>query len=123
MNNTVSVSDFLDFIDPDKKIDREKTTADLGLVVISEGIKSIYNLLSDVEKQEIERILGTEEPNRMSQVVTYIKSIGRGEEYDRVIEEKKPIVAEDCIKHLFWGLDKEKRAAVLVRFPQLGKNI
>jgi aromatic ring hydroxylase len=119
MNQDLNIMNFLDFIDPEKTIDRKKAVEDITTIVLLEAVGSTIGKLSDKHQKEVKKTLKeSNEPNFETVYNLFVK-IGKKQELLTALDENIVKVRQDYIRTHLKSMSQEKREQVYSKFPIL----
>ena len=119
MNNIPSINQFLEEIDPDKTIDREKAMGEITALTLLWAIKDARGELSKENQENIDKILQDKEKFDFEGIYELFDKAGKKEKLFTSINDNVNKVRVDYIKTHLEAMPQDKRDKVLSKFPAL----
>ena len=118
MTQIPSISNFLDEIDPDKTIIRDKAMAEITTVVLLSAVKDSRDCLNEDCREKLEKALNIEKFNFERVYDVYIEA-GKKEELFKSLDECLQKVRINYIKTHLEAMPMQKRDEIFTKFPAL----
>jgi len=119
MNQIPAINTFLEEIDPNKTIDREKAITDITTVTLLWAIKDARGELSEEEQGKLDKILKNKEKFDFEALYELFDNAGKKEKLLSSINDNVNKVRVDYIKTHLDSMPADKRDQVLSKFPIL----
>lgn len=115
---TPSINDFLDIIDPDKTIDRNKAMLDIGIIIFSKAIDETKNQLPPDRQKELDTMIQNNNPDPQK-IIDFYKNSGQDDLLAKAIANASRNIYQDYIKTHLEALNETTRKKVFTAFPAL----
>jgi uncharacterized tellurite resistance protein B-like protein len=119
MNQIPNLHQFLEEIDPNKSINREKAIVEITTVAFLWTIKEVKSQLSAAEQEKIDEIIKTKEKFNVGVIYDLFDKAGKKEPFLSSINENVNKVRTDYIKTHLEAMPDDQREKVFSKFPAL----
>ncbi len=113
-----SIKDFLEEVDPNRTIHRDKAMAEITTVVLVSAVRDTRTLLNSECQEKLEKALNIEKFS-FERIYKVFNQAGKKEELFKSIEECLDKVKADYIKTHLEAMPMQKREEVLAKYPAL----
>lgn len=123
MNNQIpSISQFLDDIDPNKTIDREKAVADITSINFLKSLDDFLEQAPVKLKTEIQSNLESSSSPDFNKILELIQNSGNMETFLSIVNKNIDLIRVDYIKTHLENLPKNNLEPLYSKYPSL-KNL
>ena len=119
MNKNPSINQFLEEVDPEKTIDRDKAMAEITAVTLISAIKDSKSKLSEEEQRKLDEILKVKENFNFDGIYELFDGAGKKEVLLASINDNINKVRAEYIKTHLDAMPSDKKGEVLTKFPAL----
>ena len=119
MNNIPSIDQFLQDVDTEKTIDREKAMSEITAVTLLESVTDAKSGLSDESQKSLDKLLQNSEKFEFEAIYELFDKAGKKEQLLTSINENVNKVRIDYIKTHIQAMPVDKKEIVLSNFPAL----
>jgi|SRR3990167_9602442 len=119
MNKNPSINQFLEEVDPEKTIDRDKAMAEITAVTLISAIKDSKSKLSEEEQIRLDQFLEDKEKLNFDGIYELFENAGKKEALLASINDNINKVRTDYIKAHLGAMPSGKKEEVLTKFPAL----
>ncbi len=113
-----SIKDFLEEVDPNRTISRDKAMAEITTVVLVSAVRDTRGHLDQQCQEKLEKALNIEKFS-FERIYKVFNQAGKKEELFRSIEECLDKVKANYIKTHLDAMSMQKRDELLTKFPAL----
>lgn len=119
MNQIPSIDQFLEEIDSDKTIDREKAMAEISAVALKGSIDDAKTNLDSDSQKSLEQILQNKDKFDYEAIIDLFEKGGKKAQFLNSINDNINKVRVDYIKTHLGAMQEDQREKVFSKFPTL----
>lgn len=119
MNNTPTIIEFFNLIDPNGQIDREQALNDILLITLLTAFRRAKDILPIEGQTEMEKVLSNPDESFLKNVYAVYESSGKLSEFVEISEQIAVEVRKEYIKTQIKALNEIDRNKIFEKFPEL----